>query len=222
MKKFINKKSKWTVVAALVCCMSSCVELQPDKMAYPPAYPIDNPAPVKSNGTIYQEGYDVSLYNDHVASRVGDVITIRLEESTQGQKLAQTQANKTSSTQLVGPDIGIRNVWPQFNTNANDQFNGSGLTKEQNQLQGRMSATVTHVLSNGNLAVQGESWITIDMGRENISVTGIVRPEDIAADNSVSSQRIAGARIIYMDHGMDGDASRGGFLTQFIYKYFPY
>lgn len=218
----ICRDIKLGVVTLLLFSMSGCASMMPDKMTYPPAYPVDNPPPPKKNGTIYQEGYSGGLYSDHIASHVGDVLTVRLEESTQGQKLAQTQANKTSTTQFVGPNIGVRNVWPQFNTNANSQFNGSGLTKEQNQLQGRVSVTVTHVLANGNLVVQGESWLTIDMGRENVSLAGIVRPEDIDADNTVSSQRIAGARIVYTDNGMDGDSSRGGFLTQFIYKYFPY
>jgi flagellar L-ring protein FlgH len=82
--------------------------------------------------------------------------------------------------------------------------------------------TVVRVLANGNLLVQGESWITIDQGREYMRLMGIVRPEDIEPNNVISSQRVAGARIAYSGTGQVGNVSRGGFLTQTLTKFFPY
>src|SRR5690606_10747121 len=104
----------------------------------------------------------------------------------------------------------------------NMQFDGKGQTNQSNRLQGMISVTVMRVLSNGNMYIQGESWVTINQGREYIRLTGIVRPQDVTAENIVSSQRIADARITYSGGGMVGNASRGGVLTQLFYKFFPF
>lgn len=200
-----------------------------DETVLPPSYPIDNPAPPKTNGSIFQANHEVNLFQDHIASRVGDILTIRLEEATTGAKQAKTKANKTttdntnlgtqSEPQLLGG--GVRQLI--FNTGTDLQFDGKGETNQFNKLQGMISVTVTRVLSNSNMVVQGESWITINQGREYIRLTGIVRPEDIIDNNNiVSSQRVADARISYSGSGQVGNASRGGLLTQFLFKFFPY
>lgn len=218
--------------------LSSCALLNEldlkEEPVLPPAYPVDNPPPPKTNGTIYQAGHEIQLYQDHVANRIGDILTVRLEEQTQGEKLAKTKANKTNTDNT---NNGIQNapgmlVKPYllggtmnsliFNTGTDLEFDGKGETHEQNKLHGTISVTVTRVLSNGNLVVQGESWITINTGREYVRLAGIVRSEDIEPPNTVSSQRIADARISYSGGGMVNNASKGGLLTQILFKFFPY
>lgn len=231
-----NSRGFLKIVTAqfLVLALSGCshwmdtMDLR-DETVLPPTFPIDNPAPPKTNGTIYQAGHEVSLFQDHIASRVGDVLTIRLEEATTGAKQAKTKANKTTTedtnmgTQAEPVLAGGAFRRLMFDTGTNLQFDGKGETNQYNKLQGMISVTVTRVLSNGNMVVQGETWITIDQGREYIRLTGIVRPEDIVdSNNVVSSQRIADARISYSGSGMVGNSSRGGLLTQFLFKYFPY
>lgn len=194
-----------------------------DETVYPAAYPIDNRPPPKRDGTIYQEGYDVPLYQDHIANRIGDILTVRLEEGTQGEKKAKMKTNKIASDAFSLPGLEKGKITGHdADFNSAQLFNGEGETNQQNKLRGTVSVTVTRVLSNGNLVVQGESWLTLNQGREFIRLTGIVRREDVDANNSVSSQRIADARISYSGNGQVANASRGGILTQLLFKFFPY
>lgn len=210
-----------------------------DETQLPPSYPVDVPPPPKKEGTIYQSGYEMRLYQDRIATRVGDILTVRLEEMTQAQKQAQTKTTKLSnintnngSTSNNPSTNGGGSLRPvlfgapiellSFNTGSDINFDGKGQTNQSNQLRGTISVTVIRVLSNGNLMIQGESWVTINQGREYIRLSGIVRTEDVDANNTVSSQRIADARISYSGTGQVGNASRGGFMTQLFNKFFPY
>lgn len=193
-----------------------------DETVYPAAYPIDNPAPAKRQGTIYQSGHEITLYQDRMANRIGDILTVRLEEQTQGEKKARTRANKVANNSFTIPTIRQGIQAHILNTTSNQQFNGDGESNEQNKLKGTISVTVIRVLSNGNLVIQGESWLTINQGREYVRLTGIVRPDDIEPNNMISSQRIADARIAYSGNGQVANVSRGGVLTQLLNKFFPY
>jgi flagellar L-ring protein precursor FlgH len=210
-----------------------------DSTQYPPTYPADYKPPKKTKGTIYQSGYEMSLYQDHIAHRIGDILTVKLEEATQGQKQAETKTSKISSIntndgttsnnpstensgslQPVFFGSGIKQL--MFNNGSDQEFDGKGQANQSNRLFGTISVTVVRVLSNGNLVIQGESWVTINQGREFVRLTGIVRSEDIDSANIVSSQRIANARIGYSGAGQVGNATRGGIITQLFNKFFPY
>lgn len=194
-----------------------------DETVYPPAYPVDNPAPPKKEGAIYQAGHEITLYNDRIARRVGDILTVRLEELTQGEKKAKTITKKTVTNTFPTPTWFGQNV-PALDiiTDTDQEFDGEGDTQQQNKLRGTISVTVIRVLSNGNLVIQGESWVTINQGREYIRLAGIVRPEDIDQNNAVSSQRIADARISYSGTGQVANSSRGGIITMLFAKFWPY
>ena len=71
-------------------------------------------------------------------------------------------------------------------------------------------------LPNGNLVIQGEKWLTINQGREFIRVTGVIRPNDIALDNTIASTRIANAQLAYSAKGALADANRMGWLSRFF------
>lgn len=193
-----------------------------DETVYPASYPIDNPAPPKVNGSIYQAGHEVSLYQDHVPGRIGDILTVRLEEATQGEKKAKMKTNKVSDYTMNLPRFHGGIYSQEVNMNSDFEFNGEGESNQQNKLRGTISVTVVRVLSNGNLMVQGESWLTINQGREYIRLTGIVRREDIDSNNAVSSQRLADARITYSGNGQVSNTARGGLLAQLMFKFFPY
>jgi flagellar L-ring protein precursor FlgH len=206
--------------------LTGCISyFEDDKhIEYPPSYPQEVAIPPKQNGTIYQSGYDISLYQDRIAYHVGDILTIRLEEQTLGAKRTNTRTKKKASNAFVVNDAFGTNVTQGLglDTASDMKFDGNGESNQQNSLTGRISVTVIRVLANGNLMVQGESWVTINFGREFIQLTGIVRRDDIEPDNSVSSQRLANARITYSGNGQVANATRGGILTQFFNKYWPY
>lgn len=226
----IVKSFTKNVIAALVACISvtGCTHYMDhmglrDEAVYPPAYPIDNPPLPKSNGTIYQSGHEISLYDDRVANRVGDILTVRLEEVTEGKKKTKTKTTKNATNNFAVPQfLGANTNALTLQTNSDQEFNGEGEANEENRLRGTISVTVIRVLSNGNMVVQGESWLTINMGREYVRLTGIVRREDVEPNNSISSQKVADARISYSGNGQTSDVSRGGIVTQFFNKFFPF
>ena len=104
-----------------------------------------------------------------------------------------------------------------FDLDNERQFTGSGQSVQNNQLVGNISVTVAKVLANGNMVVQGEKWIRINQGSEFVQLSGIVRPQDIKADNSLTSDRVANARISYGGTGQVNNTNAQGWFARFIW-----
>lgn len=193
---------------------------QPAEPAFAPVRPIVAEAPPIENGAIYQAGYGMSLFSDVSAKRVGDVITVILQENTAAKKSSSTKTKKDSSVGLSAPSIlgapltamGQDILAAQLA--AKRQFDGSGDSAQSNSLNGRITVTVSDVLSNGYLMVLGEKRLTLNQGGESIRFSGIVRPADIHSDNTVSSSNVANAQIIYSGTGSIADANTNGWLTR--------
>ena len=147
---------------------------------------------------------------------MGDIITIELAESTSASKKANTQSGKdnklTMNTAMLG---GVPVTVSPYDLSAslsqNGAFKGQAKADQSNSLQGNISVSVAKVLPNGNLLVRGEKWIMLNNGNEYIRITGMIRPEDVTTDNSVSSQKVANARIHYGGTGdLANTRNRGG------------
>lgn len=223
MNVAFRSKGTLFVMALIILQLAGCAAIINPPVYYPPVLPVDVPPPPKTAGTIYQQGYDVMLYQDRIAHRVGDILTVRLEESTQGEYRAKTKTDKRASLNYPLPIFFGKPVpGAVVNTNTQQIFDGTGNSDQSNKLKGTISVTVTRLLSNRNLVIQGESWVTINQGQEYIQLTGIVRPEDILPDNVVSSQRVAGAQIKYGARGQAGYATSGGIITKLFNRFAPY
>ena len=103
---------------------------------------------------------------------------------------------------------------PTLTSNNSNTFNGTGKGSQSNSLKGQISVSVVKVYANGNLQVQGEKWLMLNNGNEYVRVTGLIRPSDISSDNTVSSQRIANARIQYGGTGDFADTQERGFFSR--------
>jgi flagellar L-ring protein precursor FlgH len=180
------------------------------------------PPPAPTEGAIYPDGTDLRLFEDLRARRAGDILTIRLVERTDASKKASTSTSKGSNMELVDPIIAGRpvtiNGTPVLNNSYDAQrsFAGEGDSTQSNRLTGNVTVTVVRRLPNGNLEVSGDKWITINQGRELVRVSGIVRPYDVQPDNSVSSEKVADARIVYSGKGTIADANAHGWLSRFF------
>ena len=180
------------------------------------------PVPPASNGSIYQVGRDVALFQNPIARHVGDIVTIILSEATNAQKSATTTTSKSTSDTLPGISLLGKAVTIKGNSilsaNIDDasKFDGEGNSAQSNSLTGYITATVSKVLPNGNLYVKGEKRIWINQGQESVLVSGIIRPVDLAADNSVPSYRVASARFSYGGKGALNDVNAQGFLSRFF------
>ena len=188
---------------------------------YRPAYPVLPDLPPPTPGAVVQAELSVSLFADARARRVGDVVTIRLEEQTSSSKSAGTQLAKESGVELPNPTL-FGNVIKGhddllFNSVESEKdFQGSAQSDQSNRLTGTVTAVVAQVLPNGLMLVQGEKWMNFNRGEEFLRVSGLVRPQDVDAFNSVSSLRLADARIAYSGTGELADANTPGWLTRFF------
>jgi len=196
----------------------------------PPQVPLP---PSQTGGAIWQDGFASNLYSDRKAFRVGDLITVNLMEKTQASKRAGSQLQKDSSakiglTSLFGAKLAIHNPGDKANPlqgsslGVDTEFNASRSSKgdaqagQSNSLFGSITVSVAEVLPGGILLVRGEKWLTLNTGDELVRISGRIRADDIASDNSVLSTRIADARITYSGSGSFADTSKPGWLQRFF------
>jgi flagellar L-ring protein precursor FlgH len=220
-----------------LAALSGCVSPppKPDDPYYAPVLPRTPLPAAQNNGSIYQAGFENSLFDDRKAHRVGDIITITLNERTQASKNAGSQIKKDSSaniglTSLFGGGVSLRNpgsgnilnpltgdnLGLETGYSATRDTSGDSKAAQGNSLSGSITVTVAEVLPNGILSVRGEKWMTLNTGNELVRIAGLVRADDIATDNTVPSTRIADARITYSGTGAFADASQPGWLDRFF------
>jgi flagellar L-ring protein FlgH len=195
-----------------------------------PVVPRVLPPPTpRTEGAIYQSGQQIELFADLKARRVGDVLTIRLTETTSASKSAVTKTAKTTTVNNTGPTVLGRTITaagvPIFTTTlaGADSFDGEGSSTQGNTLAGSLTVTVMEVQPNGNLVVQGDKTLKLNQGDEFVHVSGVVRVADIQVDNTVTSDRVSDAHISYSGKGVIDSANRMGWLARFFNSVFaPY
>jgi len=177
------------------------------------------------NGSIYQPQRGViPLFEDRRPRRVGDILTIVLNEQVSASKSAQSNATRSGSSTLTLdqlPDVLEELAEYGFDLSAESEFTGGGGARANNTLNGTISVSVTGVEPNGNLQVRGEKRITINQGTEYIRFYGIVNPRTISGRNSVPSTEVASARIEYTGDGYINAAQRMGWLQRFFLSVSP-
>jgi flagellar L-ring protein precursor FlgH len=194
--------------------------------------PVMQPVAMTSNagnggGSIYAGAassgtHTMRLFQDNKAREVGDLLTIILVETTSASTKASTAVNKQTSIDMAAPSIAGQSVtWKgknilQVGVDGKRGFNGSGDTKQSNSLDGTVSVTVVQDLGNGNLLVSGEKKLRLNQGDEVVQVQGIVRTSDISADNTISSERVADAKIVYGGRGTIARSNAMGWLGRFF------
>ncbi|AMO76945.1 flagellar L-ring protein precursor FlgH [Pseudomonas citronellolis] len=187
-----------------------------DSSAYQPPT-LDYSLPPTTGGGLYRPGYYGGLVQDQRALRVGDVLTVVLEEQTQSSKSAGTSFDKSSSLGIGIPTI-LGHSYDRLESSADSSrdFKGDAKSEQQNSLRGAIAVTVHQVLPNGTLVVRGEKNLRLNQGSEFIRLTGLVRVEDINRNNQVSSQNVANANISYAGRGVLNDSNSAGWLTRFF------
>src|SRR5688572_10379261 len=127
--------------------LSGCATPPPEP-DYSATWPEPPPAATQGNGAIYQAGTDIALFENSVARRVGDTLTIRLNENTNASKKSSTTTKKSTSVDLPGPTIAGRPVTHNgteilaMNVDNETEFDGEGASSQSNRLQGDITVTV--------------------------------------------------------------------------------
>jgi len=216
------KKLNFPVYAIVMLCLGACSALPRLPENFDPPVPVQPVYAPPSGGSIYQSGREVRLFEDLKASRVGDILTVRLVERTNATKNSNTKTSKSTAATLVNPTVFGRPITrggtPLFagNLSGEQEFDGSGESSQSNSLQGDIAVTVVERMPNGNLRIRGEKWVMLNQGKEFIQLSGIIRPYDIAPDNSVLSGKIADARITYSSKGALAAANKMGLISRFF------
>lgn len=217
-------------IKALVCllalALAGCTAMSRPRIE--PGDPDFAPVPARAleprdinSGSIFQASRSYNPYGDQVGLNVGDILTIVLEERTQSSKsaassIAKDQEIKIAEGTVLGTGISAKNLSLLTNLLAERDFQGDAEADQSNSLAGNITVSVVDVLPNGILRVRGEKWLSLTNGDEYLRVTGLVRPADINPDNTISSTRVADARIAYAGTGAFDQANRQGWAAEFF------
>ncbi|MEW6983207.1 flagellar basal body L-ring protein FlgH [Colwelliaceae bacterium 6471] len=204
------------------CASVEQAKVLPNDPDFAPILPEMEEEPIVPTGSLFKPNYVNNIYSDSKAHRVGDIISVILSESTQAQKNAKTELKKDSSATLDpviglgGNAVNFKNDAIQFGVNQTSDFKGDSKTNQGNSLSGNISVHVLKVLPNGNLMIRGEKWLTLNNGDEYVRLTGIIRAQDITANNTIVSSKVANARIQYAGTGSFAEVQEQGWLSQFF------
>ena len=158
-----------------------------------------------------------SFFNDQRASKIGDILTVNIEIADSAQLNNTTARSRTSTTEtgvqaLLGFEDAIQNALPgtpsldpAVGFGSNSASNGAGSVNRQEKVKLTIAAVITDRLANGNLVIGGSQEVRINNELRELLVSGVIRPEDVAADNTIAHTKIAEARISY---GGRGDISQ--------------
>ncbi|RMF72074.1 MAG: flagellar basal body L-ring protein FlgH [Acidobacteria bacterium] len=223
---------------ALVALLAGCASgrragptMQPPEL--PDLEPAIPAAPV-SEGSLYRDGGAADLVGDFRARHVGDVLTIRITESALGSSSADNKLDRKSDSSYKAPVIlGWENkvagkLGPDFDptlaldTASESSFEGTGETTRKASLTATVAARVLAVGSHGQLLIAGTKKISVNREHQYITLVGIVRAEDVLADNSIPSSRIAELTIHFGGTGDVADATRQPWFQRVMSKIWPF
>jgi len=192
--------------------------------------PAGIPQPI-SKGSLMPQSDQASagvrgLFEERRVSRVGDTMTVLLNETTRASKDGGTRAKRESTgNSNMGVSFGAQSSASQnfnlgFNSGGSNGFNANGMATASNQFSGTITTTVIEVLPNGNLVIAGEKRIAVGAEEEYIRFGGVVSPLSIK-ENKVFSSQVADVRLEYRGAGITDEAQRPGWLTQLLMRYSP-
>jgi flagellar L-ring protein precursor FlgH len=226
------------IVVTALTFLNGCSFIRPTVTPSPPPPEASAPPPaprVTTTGSLWNENSEVArLYSDNKASRVGDIVTIRIVESATGAKSATTKTSKDSSSEntfkgafskffgLPRDALGFLSPDASLKVDSKDSYAGSGATSRNDTLTASMTALVTEVYPNGNLRILGHREVVVNSERQTMELTGIIRPIDVDSKNSVLSTAIADAKISYAGFGVVDDKQHPGWLVRVMNWVWPF
>ena len=167
--------------------------------------------------SLWQPGVSKSDCADKRATKVGDIVTIIIVESATASSSASTDTKKDSSLK-AGPGLGpLLKEIPAFSYSGGDSMKADGSTTRSSKFVAKITATVTKIDESGNLCVEGSRIVQTNKEREQIKLSGVIRKEDIATDNTILSTYIANATITYQGSGPLGSRQKEGIISK-IFK----
>ena len=219
-------------LVAVLCLLQACAVDNTDLVLKPspdfaPVYPLASDRPKVATGGIYSNRQSDAWFGRGRNYQVGDIITVLLQESTQAARTQNTDVSREAKNTLPsGMSTQVGKMSPFLNgvdlTNNKSSSTGKGQADQQASLAGSVAVTVVEILANGNLVIRGEKKLGLSEGTEVIQVSGVIRPEDVGPNSTVQSRRLANAQIAYRGSGDLANATRAGWGTTLMHKFWPF
>ena len=213
----------------------SPIENPTAQTAYRPvSLPMPEPLPdSRQPNSLWRQG-SRAFFKDQRASRIGDILTVVIEINDEAS-LANTTSRTRSADEsagldnLLGYESHINNIFDGdaipselVNADSDSATTGDGKVKRTEEIDLRMAAVITQIMPNGNLVVQGSQQVRVNFEMRNLTVQGVIRPEDITAVNEVPYDKIAEARIAYGGEGTISDLQQPRYGQQVFDILFPF
>ena len=184
------------------------------------------------NGSLYAEGAP-GLFEDPNASRIGDILVVRIDEKDLASHQADTKLDKSDATTYGLPAAfgfapALAKKYPGtdlaklFSSTTDQKFTGAGAVQRQGQVTATLPVRVAQILPSGDLFIEGTKVVMVGNEEHHIYVSGVVRRVDVADDDSVPSSRIADAEIEYTGRGDISDTQRRGWFARALSKIWPF
>jgi flagellar L-ring protein precursor FlgH len=212
--------------------LTGCNVMPPQAMThspqFEPVYPIQQVQAPIATGAIYVGRQSDSWFGKGRNFQVGDVITVLLNESTQAARSQVGSVTRNSTNDMLSPGLPVLGnklggIMKGVDFSKTDISNkGTGTADQTASLTGSVAVSVVEVMPNGNLVLRGEKQLALTEGSEVIQVAGIIRPDDVAPNNTVQSRRLANAQIAYRGSGDLANATRAGWGTSTLLKLWPF
>jgi len=199
------------------------------------------PLPEPSEGSLWAGGASTKLFGDLRAREVGDLVTIQISETPSAKLDANTKTSRDSSIEAGINDLlgylksieadkgrkhgGMTSRFDRtsmFKANFKPSFDGKGTSDRSGTVVASITARVVQVLPNGNLRISGKREVKVNNETQYITISGIIRPEDIQQNNVIQSTYIADARVEYTGEGVIADKQRPGWLMRILDRVWPF
>ncbi|HLG88336.1 MAG TPA: flagellar basal body L-ring protein FlgH [Alphaproteobacteria bacterium] len=213
---------------------SPIVNPQDDPNYQPVSMPMPAPPPeIHAANSIWRSGAR-SFIKDQRAANVGDLLTVLVSINDQASISNETNRTRTDSenagaSHFLGLEQNLPHILPKavdpttlISTNSASAADGKGVITRSEAITLKVAAVVTQVLPNRNLVVSGKQEVRVNYDLRELDINGIVRPEDIASDNTISYEKIAEARISYAGRGQINDVQQPRWGQQLIDILFPF
>ena len=199
----------------------------------PVQMPMPNPIPVShAANSLWQQG-SRSFFKDQRARQIGDLVTVKVNFKDSADIANETKRARTNSDSMGMPNLfGIESRAQQilpgstpsslYNSSSASASDGVGSVKRAETLATNVAAVVTQILPNGNMVIEGKQEIRVNFEIRELVVGGVIRPEDIEADNTVDSMKIAEARIAYGGRGQISDVQQPRYGQQVMDIILPF
>ncbi|MCA8928683.1 MAG: flagellar basal body L-ring protein FlgH [Alphaproteobacteria bacterium] len=209
---------------------ASRTQIAPPAEITAPPKPIDRPA---TTASLWQSG-PRSLFGDRRARNIGDILTVlvkiddkaQIDNSTSRQRDASEAMGIPNLFGLEKPLVRILPGKPDpsslVSANSDSTSNGSGTIKREETIELKVAATVTDLLPNGNMVIYASQEVRVNFELRDLQVSGVIRPEDISRQNTISYEKIAEARVVYGGRGQITDLQQPRLGQQVLDRVLPF